>query len=150
MPLSLYRTPVQAMPSGTARRWTVPLLPASFASGGVHEEDAGGELTVDHYIPLVAGGDDGDENLVYACFRCNLFKGDFYPTDADRAKGHFILHPFAIISSSTFDWTNMLAARQELLEVEIRELKNIIHSQERYIARLKELVGGAQGSEDSP
>ena len=55
----------------------------------VCEEDVGGELTVDHYTPVVAGGDDGDDNLVYACFRCNLFKADFHPTDADRARGQF-------------------------------------------------------------
>jgi len=60
---------------------------------GVSEEDAGGDLTVDHYVPVVAGGDDSDENLVYACFRCNLFKGDFRPTPADRALGHIVLHP---------------------------------------------------------
>ena len=59
----------------------------------VTEEDVGGGLTVDHYVPLVAGGDDSDENLVYACFRCNLYKGDFHPTREDRAKGHVVLHP---------------------------------------------------------
>ena len=59
----------------------------------VTEEDAGGGLTVDHYVPLVAGGDDSDENLVYACFRCNLYKGDFHPTLEDRANGHVVLHP---------------------------------------------------------
>jgi hypothetical protein len=61
--------------------------------GGVGEEDVGGELTVDHYVPTVCGGDDGDDNLIYACFRCNLFKADFQPTDEDRAQGRFILHP---------------------------------------------------------
>ena len=60
---------------------------------GVCEEDVGGELTIDHYVPVVAGGDERDENLVYACFRCNLFKGDFHPSDEDRAQGHFVLHP---------------------------------------------------------
>jgi hypothetical protein len=60
---------------------------------GVSEENTGGEQTVDHHIPVTAGGDDGDDNLVYACFRCNLFKADFHPTDADRAKGHVLLHP---------------------------------------------------------
>jgi hypothetical protein len=59
----------------------------------VGEQDVGGEMTVDHYLPVSAGGDDSDENLVYACFRCNLFKADFHPTDADRAKGHVVLHP---------------------------------------------------------
>lgn len=60
---------------------------------GVHEVDAGGELTVDHFIPVTAGGGDEDENLVYACFRCNLFKADFVPTVADRLNGHVLLHP---------------------------------------------------------
>ena len=60
---------------------------------GVTVEDVGGDLTVEHYVPAAAGGDDSDDNLVYACFRCNLFKGDFHPTPKDRANGHIILHP---------------------------------------------------------
>lgn len=43
---------------------------------GLSEVDAGGELTVDHFRPVAAGGGDDDDNLVYACFRCNLYKGD--------------------------------------------------------------------------
>ena len=54
---------------------------------GVAEEDVGGDLTVDHYVPAAAGGDDSDANLVYACFRCNLFKGDFCPTPEDARTG---------------------------------------------------------------
>jgi hypothetical protein len=60
---------------------------------GVTEEDSGGSLTVDHYVPAGAGGDDSDDNLVYACFRCNLFKGDFHPGPEDRVNGHVVLHP---------------------------------------------------------
>ena len=60
---------------------------------GITEVDAGGELTVDHYQPSSAGGDDSDENLVYCCFRCNLYKGDFAPTAADVARGWRLLHP---------------------------------------------------------
>jgi hypothetical protein len=60
---------------------------------GVSEADTGGELTVDHHQPVVAGGDDRDENLVYACFRCNLYKGDFFPNEGDLARGHRVLHP---------------------------------------------------------
>jgi hypothetical protein len=60
---------------------------------GVAEVDAGGELTVDHYHPLSAGGNDTDENLVYACSRCNLYKGDFWPTAPDLAHGRRVLHP---------------------------------------------------------
>lgn len=36
---------------------------------GVSEGETGGELTVDHFRPLCAGGDDTDDNLVYCCFR---------------------------------------------------------------------------------
>lgn len=60
---------------------------------GVSEVDAGGELTIDHYQPISAGGDDNDENLVYACSRCNLFKSDFWPGPQDLEFGHRILHP---------------------------------------------------------
>lgn len=56
----------------------------------VSEVDAGGELTVDHYRPLSA---DSDDNLVYACFRCNLFKGDFWSGVQDQEQGHRVLHP---------------------------------------------------------
>jgi hypothetical protein len=50
-------------------------------------------LTVDHYVPLSAGGRDIEANLVYCCFRCNLFKGDFTPTEMDQLAGHRVLHP---------------------------------------------------------
>lgn len=42
---------------------------------GVTEIDTGGELTVDHFRPLSAGGDNSEINLVYACVRCNQYKG---------------------------------------------------------------------------
>src|SRR5215470_3644402 len=41
----------------------------------VDETGAGAELTVDHFRPSAVGGADDLENLVYACFRCNLYKG---------------------------------------------------------------------------
>ena len=60
---------------------------------GVSEVDAGGELTVDHFQPVSAGGGDSDDNLVYACVRCNLYKSDFYPNISRLARGHRVLHP---------------------------------------------------------
>ncbi len=60
---------------------------------GVSDETVGGELTVDHFVPVALGGDESDENLVYACFRCNLFKADFHPTESDQRNGHVLLHP---------------------------------------------------------
>ena len=50
-------------------------------------------MTVDHYRPVSAGGDDIDDNLVYACTRCNLYKSDFWPTANEHAAGQFVLHP---------------------------------------------------------
>lgn len=60
---------------------------------GVSETDTGGELTVDHYQPIAAGGSEDEANLVYSCFRCNTYKGDFAPTAADLQSGLRILHP---------------------------------------------------------
>ena len=60
---------------------------------GVSEVDAGGQLTVDHHIPVSAGGDDSDDNLVYCCSRCNLFKADFIPDPEQQARGIRLLHP---------------------------------------------------------
>lgn len=67
----------------------------AFACGycGVSEVSTGGLLTVDHYCPLSAGGDDSLDNLVYACVRCNQYKYTFWPSDGDKALGLRILHP---------------------------------------------------------
>ena len=60
---------------------------------GVSETDTGSELTVDHYDPVSAGGDDSDENLVYACMRCNQHKGAALPFTAGITPDRRILHP---------------------------------------------------------
>lgn len=67
----------------------------SFRCGycGVSEADVGGELTVDHFHPVTAGGGDCDENLVYACVRCNQYKGALLSGVTDPAASRRILHP---------------------------------------------------------
>lgn len=60
---------------------------------GVSEAAVGGELTVDHYQPRGAGGGDENENLVYACVKCNQYKGEFWPDAEDLAQGRRVLHP---------------------------------------------------------
>ena len=50
---------------------------------GVTETDAHGLLTIDHFRPTSRDGDDDPVNLIYACFRCNLYKSDFWPADVD-------------------------------------------------------------------
>lgn len=47
----------------------------------VAESDTGGELTIDHHQPQAADGGDDLDNLVYACYRCNLYKGDYWTMD---------------------------------------------------------------------
>lgn len=59
---------------------------------GVAEKDTGGELTIDHFQPVSEGGQDDDDNLVYACFRCNLYKARYFGA---ALSGHrfSLLHP---------------------------------------------------------
>lgn len=42
-----------------------------------------GELTVDHVFPKSKGGEDSWTNLTTACIKCNNFKGDRTPEEAD-------------------------------------------------------------------
>jgi len=42
---------------------------------GVSEVEVGATLTIDHHRPRSRGGSEDDENLVYACPRCNEHKG---------------------------------------------------------------------------
>ena len=60
---------------------------------GISETDAGGELTVDHFHPMSAGGGDSDDNLVYACIRCNLYKGALTSVEGTQAQVLRLLHP---------------------------------------------------------
>jgi hypothetical protein len=60
---------------------------------GVSEVTTGGDLTIDHFHPATAGGDDGDDNLVYCCFKCNQYKADFHPNPEDLLRGRRLLHP---------------------------------------------------------
>jgi hypothetical protein len=60
---------------------------------GVSEVDAGGDLTVDHFQPVSAGGSDDDDNLVYACGRSNQFKGATLPASAASTDNKRLLHP---------------------------------------------------------
>lgn len=58
---------------------------------GVHEDDAGATLTIDHYRPRLYDGGDDDENLVYSCVKCNSHKGTYWH-EADPPNLR-LLHP---------------------------------------------------------
>jgi 5-methylcytosine-specific restriction endonuclease McrA len=44
---------------------------------GVHEDEVGALLTLDHFHPRARGGSDTEDNLVYCCHACNEYKGDW-------------------------------------------------------------------------
>ena len=48
---------------------------------GVGDVDIGSTLTIDHHRPRSRGGRDDDDNLVYACPRCNEHKGSYWHED---------------------------------------------------------------------
>ncbi|MDT8435605.1 MAG: HNH endonuclease [Gemmatimonadota bacterium] len=50
---------------------------------GRHREELGyrESLTRDHVVPISRGGDNGWENVVTACSRCNLRKADLLPEE---------------------------------------------------------------------
>ena len=60
---------------------------------GVSEAETGGELTIDHFRPVSSGRDDSDDNLVYACHRCNEYKGYIHPDRAEHETDARLLHP---------------------------------------------------------
>src|SRR5690242_8743938 len=45
---------------------------------GIHEDELGSELTIDHYQPRVHGGSDDFANLVYCCHACNSLKATYW------------------------------------------------------------------------
>lgn len=56
---------------------------------GIQENDIGSELEIDHFQPLIVGGSDGFENLVYCCSACNRNKREYWPADETMR----LLHP---------------------------------------------------------
>jgi hypothetical protein len=53
---------------------------------GTTEEQSGGELTIDHFQPQSRDGSDDLDNLVYACFRCNSYKADCWPSSVEASR----------------------------------------------------------------
>jgi hypothetical protein len=60
---------------------------------GVSETSSGGLLTIDHYHPRSRDGSDDLDNLVYACYKCNQYKHEFWPSAEQLARQHRVLHP---------------------------------------------------------
>ncbi len=113
---------------------------------GVCEAEVGGELTVDHFCPVSAGGDDSDENLVYACVRCNQYKGALLPEATDVAYARRLLHPLRddlaahIREAERTGRLEGLTAtgRFHIIVLRLNRPALIIHRQRRYLAALLE------------
>ena len=52
----------------------------------VSETDSGGKLTVDHFQPTSKNGGDEESNLVYCCFRCNIYKSDYWHNEPNQIR----------------------------------------------------------------
>ena len=55
----------------------------------------GEELTLDHVLPRSRGGDDSWENLVTACVRCNVKKGNRTPKEANMSLNYQPRRPYS-------------------------------------------------------
>ncbi len=119
---------------------------------GVSETDAGGELTIDHFKPQSKSGSDEPKNLVYACSRCNLYKGDYFSeTDSDKkifnprsdsSENHFIFLANGQVQPLTetgkFTIVRLRLNRESL--VENRRQKQIQTEENLRIVRFQTLV----------
>jgi hypothetical protein len=117
---------------------------------GVGEIDTGGKLTVDHFHPRSLGGSDDVENLLYTCFRCNTYKGDYWPTSpatpslwnprTEPAERHLLLladgrlNPFTPTGSLTVALLHL--NRTQLVQYRLLQVERTDYS--RRLARMEE------------
>jgi hypothetical protein len=72
---------------------------------GVSETNIGAEMTIDHFLPRIYGGEDDLDNLVYCCHACNEFKGDYWQTEPDLRLLHPLLDDLTLHYSEQDDGT---------------------------------------------
>jgi hypothetical protein len=121
---------------------------------GVHERDAGAELTLDHFQPSSHGGRDEPENWVYCCHACNEYKGSLL----QPGSFHRILHPLpddtaahmveledgtikALSETGTFQIATLHLNRRQLVacRLERRVLETAYQTQASLLERLRDL-----------
>jgi hypothetical protein len=119
---------------------------------GVIEADTGGELTVDHFRPGTRGGSDDISNLLYCCYRCNLYKADYWPNQPidvplwnprqEPASTHFLtlldgsLHPITAVGAFTI--RRLRLNRSPLLSY--RRRKQSESEEAKLLARYREVI----------
>jgi len=118
----------------------------------ISEIDVGGELTVDHFQPLSKGGDDGTDNLIYCCPRCNQYKLDYCPASPEEPPlwnprteppaAHFIeledgtLHPLTGVGA--FSIHRLRLNRPPLVAHRLRRIQS--NEAERLLTRYHNLI----------
>ena len=119
---------------------------------GVLEADTGGELTVDHFQPSTRGGSDDLSNLLYCCYRCNLYKADYWPTlptdlpvwnpRQEPAAAHFL----ALLDGGLYPITNVGAFTMQRLRLNrpallsYRQRKQAESQEIKLLARYREVI----------
>jgi len=119
---------------------------------GVTETDTAGEMTVDHFKPRSEGGEDSTDNLLYCCFRCNLYKADYWPRNQgdaqlwnprrEPAHAHFIVLDdgtrHAVSATGRFTIARLRLNRPPLVAYRLR--RSIKTEQQRLLSRYRDLV----------
>jgi hypothetical protein len=119
---------------------------------GVTETDTGGQLTMDHFQPRSRGGSNEFENVLYCCFRCNLYKAAYWPLKADdpplwnpRSEAcelHLLVLPdgrlYPISVSGEFTLTRLRLNRPALLASRLRRRLHL--DEERLLARCRDAL----------
>ena len=111
-------------------------------------------LEVDHIIPFSRGGSDDRENLVAACWRCNLEKSDLTPDEwasQRQAHGHPwpIPNPFATAAAIVREWPGEFPTGTWTAELHTAAHAAVIRGRsagfdaKSEAAALAELAGGA-------
>lgn len=115
---------------------------------GVSETDTGSELTIDHFQPHTKGGQDDVDNLLYCCARCNQYKADYWPAEANNPvlwnprqesfETHFLMFSdgklYAITAIGEFTLNRLRLNRPPLIQHRLRKQRYIeeTHLLEQY------------------
>ena len=110
------------------------------------------ELTVDHFQPQSQGGVDTLDNLIYACYRCNQYKLDYWPAKLEDprlwnprnepASAHFVetgdgtLRP--LTATGAFTLARLRLNRSSLVAHRQRKLAQV--EEIRLLTKYRELV----------
>lgn len=119
---------------------------------GVHETDAGGLLTVDHFHPQAHGGQNSPENLLYCCARCNQYKADYCPLDVndptlwnpirESSESHFVLVAdgtlYPLTPTGIFTLQRLRLNRPQLVTYRLQKRQQ--EGQSRLTTRLQHII----------